>query len=528
MIFTFFGPAPEGSTSAPDLRAPCDRCRGRVSIRAWSTSPVAAASTGRARAALPAADRPPTAPTRVPRPRQALGPDLQPRLLVLLLPGEGGALPGRPVPDVRRRPRHLHPAGDRVPARTGGHDRVAGRRAHADGPRLLPSRGGLRRGVRRRPAAAPHDPDQRHAAHRRVVRVPAREATSSSASASTARSAMHDAYRVDKQARPDVRAGAGRARPPGRRRRRLERALHGARGEPGRAARGVPPLPRRARRPLHPVHPDRRAGRRGRRRAHGPLGRPGGVGRVPRRRSSTSGCGATSARCSCRCSTLRSASWYGTRRRRCASSARRAATPSRSSTTATSTRATTSWIPSTCSATSPRPTWSSCSRHRPSARFGDAKRDTLPRQCRECRVLFACRGECPKNRVATTADGELGLNHLCAGYLHFFTHVDGLMRIMADAHPARGLRRRGHAACSPSARAQRPVPVRQRSQDQAVPRLSRRGSARPQSSRGAGRLRDRRLARGVRRGVSANRHPLLTRATNDRHEGQRRCRIVFP
>ena len=43
----------------------------------------------------------------------------------------------------------------------------------------------LRRGVRRRPAAAPHDPDQRHAAHRRVVRVPAREASSSSGSAST-------------------------------------------------------------------------------------------------------------------------------------------------------------------------------------------------------------------------------------------------------------------------------------------------------------------------------------------------------
>jgi uncharacterized protein len=65
--------------------------------------------------------------------------------------------------------------------------------------------------------------------------------------------------------------------------------------------------------------------------------------------------------------------------------------------------------------------------------FGDAKRDTLPRQCRECPVLFACRGECPKNRVATTPDGELGLNHLCAGYLHFFTHIDGLMRAMADS-----------------------------------------------------------------------------------------------
>ena len=42
--------------------------------------------------------------------------------------------------------------------------------------------------------------------------------------------------------------------------------------------------------------------------------------------------------------------------------------------------------------------------------------------------------------VAVTADGELGLNHLCAGYLHFFTHVDGLMHVMADA-----IRRGGYA-----------------------------------------------------------------------------------
>ena len=70
---------------------------------------------------------------------------------------------------------------------------------------------------------------------------------------------------------------------------------------------------------------------------------------------------------------------------------------------------------------------------KPQRDFGNAKRDTLPRQCRECPVLFACRGECPKNRVLTTADGEFGLNHLCAGYLHFFTHVDGLMRVMADS-----------------------------------------------------------------------------------------------
>ena len=34
--------------------------------------------------------------------------------------------------------------------------------------------------------------------------------------------------------------------------------------------------------------------------------------------------------------------------------------------------------------------------------FGRAKADTLPRQCRDCRVRFACNGECPKNRFTTT------------------------------------------------------------------------------------------------------------------------------
>lgn len=64
--------------------------------------------------------------------------------------------------------------------------------------------------------------------------------------------------------------------------------------------------------------------------------------------------------------------------------------------------------------------------------FGAAKRDTLPRYCRECPVRFACHGECPKNRFILTPDGEPGLNYLCAGYKGFFTHIDKPMRIMAD------------------------------------------------------------------------------------------------
>jgi uncharacterized protein len=63
--------------------------------------------------------------------------------------------------------------------------------------------------------------------------------------------------------------------------------------------------------------------------------------------------------------------------------------------------------------------------------FGRAKRDALPRECRECPVRFACHGECPKNRFVTTADGMPGLNYLCAGYKAFFTHIDEPMRVMA-------------------------------------------------------------------------------------------------
>jgi uncharacterized protein len=66
------------------------------------------------------------------------------------------------------------------------------------------------------------------------------------------------------------------------------------------------------------------------------------------------------------------------------------------------------------------------------AAFGLAKRDTLPNYCRECDVRFACHGECPKNRFINTPDGEPGLNYLCAGYMAFFKHVDGPMKMMAD------------------------------------------------------------------------------------------------
>jgi uncharacterized protein len=64
--------------------------------------------------------------------------------------------------------------------------------------------------------------------------------------------------------------------------------------------------------------------------------------------------------------------------------------------------------------------------------FGNAKRDSLPRYCRECDVRFACNGECPRNRFLRTPDGEAGLNYLCAGYKAFFHHIDRPMKVLAD------------------------------------------------------------------------------------------------
>lgn len=64
-------------------------------------------------------------------------------------------------------------------------------------------------------------------------------------------------------------------------------------------------------------------------------------------------------------------------------------------------------------------------------RFGATKYDTLPGYCRQCPVLFACYGECPRNRFIQTPDGEPGLNYLCAGYKAFFTHIAEPMTVMA-------------------------------------------------------------------------------------------------
>lgn len=64
--------------------------------------------------------------------------------------------------------------------------------------------------------------------------------------------------------------------------------------------------------------------------------------------------------------------------------------------------------------------------------FGNDKFDKLPQQCRECDVLFACYGECPKNRFIKDKYGNKGLNYLCKGYYKFFKHVMPYMDYMKN------------------------------------------------------------------------------------------------
>ncbi|MEF2071237.1 anaerobic sulfatase maturase [Consotaella aegiceratis] len=64
--------------------------------------------------------------------------------------------------------------------------------------------------------------------------------------------------------------------------------------------------------------------------------------------------------------------------------------------------------------------------------FGKDKRDSLPRQCRECEIRFTCNGGCPKHRFLVTAEGESGLNYFCRSMTRFHKHAGPAMRTMAD------------------------------------------------------------------------------------------------
>ena len=62
--------------------------------------------------------------------------------------------------------------------------------------------------------------------------------------------------------------------------------------------------------------------------------------------------------------------------------------------------------------------------------FSRLKHSSLPRQCKECDMEFACHGECPKNRFMKDKYGDSGLNYLCPGYYHYYQHVAPYMDYM--------------------------------------------------------------------------------------------------
>ena len=64
--------------------------------------------------------------------------------------------------------------------------------------------------------------------------------------------------------------------------------------------------------------------------------------------------------------------------------------------------------------------------------FGDAKERALPPGCQVCPVLFACRGECPRNRFVAAGNGAPDGNYLCRDYRHFFSHIAPVMDTMAE------------------------------------------------------------------------------------------------
>ncbi len=64
--------------------------------------------------------------------------------------------------------------------------------------------------------------------------------------------------------------------------------------------------------------------------------------------------------------------------------------------------------------------------------FGKIKETGLPLQCRECEVLAACQGGCPKHRFNVTGFDEPGLHYLCAGYRKFFRHIRKYLHAMTQ------------------------------------------------------------------------------------------------
>ena len=176
----------------------------------------------------------------------------------------------RLYPDQRtrmsgRHARALHPPADRGAPDARGHHRLAGRRADADGARVLPPGRGARKALcTARHDRAAHHPDQRHQGRRGLGALLRRERLPrGSQHRRAARAARRLPARQGRQA--DLRQGRARPRGATRARRPVERAHHRQRGQRGAPGRGLPLPARPVRLRVRAVHPDRGASLQGRR-----------------------------------------------------------------------------------------------------------------------------------------------------------------------------------------------------------------------------------------------------------------------
>ena len=80
-------------------------------------------------------------------------------------------------------------------------------------------------------------------------------------------------------------------------------------------------------------------------------------------------------------------------------------------------------------------------------KFGFSKPQTLPKYCKDCEFLFACNGECPKNRILCAPDGESGLNYLCGGLKKYFNHIKPYVEDITSQIQASGNTNQREACC---------------------------------------------------------------------------------
>lgn len=62
--------------------------------------------------------------------------------------------------------------------------------------------------------------------------------------------------------------------------------------------------------------------------------------------------------------------------------------------------------------------------------FGQDKYARLPLACKQCDVLKACWGGCPRHRFMPGNDGDI--NYLCEGFRHYFRHLPPYLKAMRD------------------------------------------------------------------------------------------------